>query len=549
MGKSTILAAIEFALLPHSALRITDADFYDCDDDQGFAIEVTIGDVPGELLTDERFGRHIRGIGPSGELHDEPADDDEEVLTVRFSADSKLEPQWVIKNDRNGEGRPIGHYYRAKLGMVRLGQEVDRDLSWTRYSALTKFTEEGMGDVAQHLSKAHRQAREAIRAADLTALNKTASALEEAAKGVGATAQKGFRALLEPSVAQTGVGALSLHDGDVPIRAAGLGSRRLIALALQAQSVPAGAIVLLDEIETALEPHRLRHLIRVLTTSRIDDPEHPPLGSLIGSWIFTTHSPVTIRELGPRALSIVRNQAGAVTLHEVEFSPEQERIVRTKPEALLSRRVLVCEGGTEEGFCRGLEDGSKGDDKLPAMAISGTAVVNGNGMPHMQTIAIKFANLGFETALLGDSDVPGQPDYQTLKDAGVTAFLWDDDAALEERVALDLPMEGLREFLGLAVELSNEARVCADLTDAMGTAIKPEDLVEWMRKDSADPGQESRRKIGTAAKGKKKGNSGWFKFGEGGYLLGRVVARALPAIASKPLAKNVTATFAWACRD
>jgi len=183
------------------------------------------------------------------------------------------------------------------------------------------------------------------------------------------------------------------------------------------------------------------------------------------------------------------------------------------------------------------------------MAISGTAVVNGNGMPHMQTIAIKFANLGFETALLGDSDVPGQPDYQTLKDAGVTAFLWDDDAALEERVALDLPMEGLREFLGLAVELSNEARVCADLTDAMGTAIKPEDLVEWMRKDSADPGQESRRKIGTAAKGKKKGNSGWFKFGEGGYLLGRVVARALPAIASKPLAKNVTATFAWACRD
>lgn len=128
-GKSTILAAIEYALLPHSALRLTDADFYDCDAEQGFAIEVAISGVPGELLTDERFGRHIRGMTPSGEMHDEPGDNDEEVLTVRLTADSTLEPQWVIKNDRNGEGRLIGHYYRAKIGMARLGQEVDRDLS------------------------------------------------------------------------------------------------------------------------------------------------------------------------------------------------------------------------------------------------------------------------------------------------------------------------------------------------------------------------------------------------------------------------------------
>lgn len=45
------------------------------------------------------------------------------------------------------------------------------------------------------------------------------------------------------------------------MRAAGLGSRRLAALAIQRASFPEGGIVLVDEVETELEPHRLRHLI------------------------------------------------------------------------------------------------------------------------------------------------------------------------------------------------------------------------------------------------------------------------------------------------
>lgn len=544
-AKSTILTAIEYALLPHSNLRLTDADFYGCDPTEGLRIDVTIGGVPDELLTEGKFGHSIRGVDRSGALHDEPGDGDSEVLTLRLSADSSLEPRWAIVNDRNGDGVPIGHYDRAKLGMVRLGQEIDRDLSWTRFSALTKFTEEGMSGVSQHLSEAHRKARDAVRNADLGGLNETAKKLERAAQAIGVSARSGFQALLEPSVAQLGVGALSLHDGDVPLRSAGLGTRRLVALALQAKSVREGAIVLVDEIEMGLDPHRLRHLIRALGGTAAPVRDQPALGEALGNCFFTTHSPIPLRELGTKGLAIVRSRNGKV---EPQAVPDDlDRMMRTQPEAVLARRVLVCEGATEVGFCRALDAHWVTQEGSTPMTVAGTVTVNGAGGSHAEQFALRFSSLGFDTGLLGDSDVEGQPDVEGLRGAGVRTFVWEGDSALEERIALDLPAEALQAFLGLAVDEHGAVPIAGSIGAELKRKVAPDQLEQWISSGLPDTSKTVRRAIGRAAKGKQQRDRdrGWFKQGDSAYSLGTLVATRLHEIPGSPLARLITELMPW----
>lgn len=548
-SKSTILTAIEYVLLPHSNLRLTDADFYGCDATPGFTINATVGDLPSELLTEEKFGHHIRGLSSDGELHDEPENDDTEVLTVRLSADASLEPRWQVVNDRNPDGPPLSHWDRAKLGMVRLGQEIDRDLSWTRFSALTKFTEEGMSGVSQHLSEAHRRAREAVRVADLGGLNETAQKLQRAAEAIGVSPRSEFRALLEPSVVQLGVGPLSLHDGDVPLRSAGLGTRRLVALALQAESVRNGAIVIVDEIETGLDPHRLRHLIRVLLGTAPPPDDRPALGAMLGNCFFTTHSATTLRELGTQGLSIVRADEGQVNAQPVP--DDLDRMMRTQPEAVLARRVLVCEGATEVGFCRALDDRRVAQKGSTPLTVAGTFILNGRGGSFAETFACQFASLGFETGLLADSDVEGKPDETSLQGQGIQTFIWDGAAALEERVALDLPRDGLRKFVKLAVKEHGAAPIATQIKQGLSSPVSAADVEGWAASGLPDDSQSVRRAIGKAAKGKAKENTdrGWFKQGDAAYALGLIVAEHLSEIPETPLATLIARLMPWLARE
>jgi hypothetical protein len=547
-SKSTILTAIEFTLLPHSNLRLTDADFFGCDPAEGFIIDVTVGAVPDELLVENRFGHHIRGINGKNEIHDEPEDGDEEVLTIRLQADFSLEPQWMVVNDRNGDGIPIGHYYRSKLGMVRLGQEIDRDLSWTRYSALTKYTEEGMTGVSKHLSEAHRQAREAVRNADLSGLNQTAKNLQRAAQAIGVNPHSGFHALLEPGASQAGAGALSLHDGEIPLRSAGLGTRRLVALALQAESVRQGAIVLIDEIETGMDPHRLRHLIRVLGGTNSKVTHTPSLGDLVGNCFFTTHSPVALRELGTKGLIIVRSREGKVVPKAVPTNLDP--LIRTQPEAILARRVLVCEGATEVGLCRALDAHRVTQKSTTPMTVAGTFLLKARGGSTAEKFAMQLSSLGFETGLLGDSDVEGVPDTDALKSAEVRVFIWEGNVALEERIALDLPPCGLGEFLNLAVEEHGAASIADSISKKLGSEVSVAVLQEWISSGLPDSSEPTRRAIGRAAKGKNKESKmnkdrGWFKQGDTAFELGTLVAGHLHEIPNSPLARLITQLTPW----
>jgi hypothetical protein len=92
--KTTILDAIEYALLPRWSIPFTDVDFFGTKarDDEPIEIHVTIGDVPGELLKEDRFGMYLRGWPLVETRDDEPEDNCQPVLTVRLRV---VPPPWL----------------------------------------------------------------------------------------------------------------------------------------------------------------------------------------------------------------------------------------------------------------------------------------------------------------------------------------------------------------------------------------------------------------------------------------------------------------------
>jgi ABC-type multidrug transport system ATPase subunit len=134
-----------------------------------------------------------------------------------------------------------------------------------------------------------------------------ATAATTEARRLGAYGIAGYRAGLDTQRTPMSLASVALHDGVVPVRLAGLGTRRLASLAVQRMSVKDGAIVLIDEIEHGLEPHRIRHALKVLRDSV--GGTHPR-----GQVFLTTHSPTTLVELAHHQLAICRVAAGRLTV-------------------------------------------------------------------------------------------------------------------------------------------------------------------------------------------------------------------------------------------
>jgi hypothetical protein len=273
--KSTILSAVDYALSPRWKLDFDDSDFYNGDASSPFSITVTIGGLPTEFKSDAKFGLDLRGWGVNG-LNDEPQEEDELVISIQLTVDKSLEPKWLVVNDRRPEGRPISATDRDSLGMVRIGDFLDRHLTWARGSILSRLTGSGE-ELTRLLAEVSRAARSSISSASLPKLTAATEQLAELSKTVGVRPHNTFTPHLDTKAVDVNAGAISLHDGEVPIRLSGLGTRRLITLALQKNAVSAGAIALIDEVEHGLEPHRLRRLLRTLRK----EFQQPDNGSLV----------------------------------------------------------------------------------------------------------------------------------------------------------------------------------------------------------------------------------------------------------------------------
>lgn len=531
--KTTVLDAIECALTPRWNLPFNDADFYEAQTNEPLRITVTVGDLPDDLKSESKWGYMARGWSPRGDLHDEPSEDDELVLSIRLLVDASLEPKWTVVNDREPEGRPISSKDRERLSCVRVGDFMDRHFSWGRGSILSRLTGD-VDSIAATLAQAGRAARNVVSGANaqqLDALRKAADEARRLGKEFGVAAKREYRPHLDVDAISIGQGGLSLHEGEVPLRNSGLGSRRLLAVAMQCHGGSDRGLTLIDEVENGLEPHRLRNVLRSLGAGK-GSGKHV---------LMTTHSPIVLEELQATQLCVVRCASGVTTVQDVPQDLQPH--VRKASAAFLARKVIVCEGKTELGFCRGLDQwwGQAGS----TFGQSGVALVDGCGRTQAPATAEALSSLGYDVLLLGDSDEPLTPDQAHMEAAGVKVKVWAQACAIESRVAMDLPWAGVADLVTKAIELKGEGgdtivrdEVATQLKIARSTLDGPPG--EW----AAAFGDETKLRdaVGRVAKGK----SAWFKRVDFAEELAAIVIKHWGGIYRTDIGRKIDEIREWA---
>ena len=348
-GKSSILDAIDFCIGARRNLQIADTDFHCLNVGAPIQISITLGELDDQLKTIDAYGLYLRAFDAStGAISDEPEAEQETVLTVQLAVQGDLEPQWTLVSERataQSQTRNLNWNDRVRLAPTRLGAFDDHNLSWRRGSILNRLSEE-RADASAALVKAARDVREGFGEQAKEQLAEALQTVLETAVSLGIPVGAEVKAMLDAHSVSFSGGTISLHDErGVPLKALGLGSTRLLIAGLQRCAANESSIVLIDELEHGLEPHRIIRLIDALGAKE----QKPPLQVLM-----TTHSSVAVRELSGSQLYVVRCVDGEHKVRHVGTADEVQGTIRLFPEALLAPSVLVCEGASEVGLVRGL---------------------------------------------------------------------------------------------------------------------------------------------------------------------------------------------------
>lgn len=498
-GKSTVLDAIDYCIGARRTLQLSDSDFSGLSIEEPIRICVTLRALPDELKSIDSYGLYLRGFASKfGEVAAEPGAGLETVLTVQLLVESDLEPQWSLVSPRaaaQGQSRALNWADRLRISPTRLGAINDNNLTWRRGSILNRLSEE-RADASKELAKAARDVRAAFGAQGNAQLADALAAVTKTAKAMGIPVGDHVKALLDAaSVSFTG-GTISLHDETgVPLRGLGLGSTRLLIAGLQREAAAQASIILIDELEHGLEPHRIIMLLAALGAKE----KSPPL-----QVFMTTHSPVAVRELAADQLFILRRQGEQHHALAVGTAGDVQGTIRKFPEALLSATIFVCEGASEVGLMRGL-DQVRASQGQPPIAACGCALVDGGGN-ELFSRALAFQALGYRVATMRDSDVHPTPELEKkFSESGGTTFRWREKRALEDELFLSMGAQAVLGMLDLAVSVKEESLVNEHIKTASGNAM---DLAAIRADGAKGFSEQSRTILGKASSFKGKS---WFK--------------------------------------
>ena len=517
-GKTSVLDAIELAFAARNSVTFDDTDFYAVDPKTNpITITVTLGDLPAEFVRDERYGFYLRGWNePEQELEDEPDEEGqrlENVLSIRLTVDHTLEAEWTLYNARVERGelnsRALGFQDRQDIAPSRLGPYADRHLGWGRQSVLNRLTKGATGSRGL-IAEAGRVARQEFSKDSKQLFAGTIDQAKLAAQRLGVPIGDNLQAMLDVQAVGLSGGGISLHDKDLPLRRLGLGSSRLFVAALQDQARANASVALIDEVEHGLEPHRISRLLRQLKLSKDE-------GKTKAQVFMTTHSPVVLQELNVDELHIVRRdvKTGHVDVCFAkkpykELDPQSQP--RTNPQAYLAPKILVCEGKTEVGLIRGLDDFWSSSGKLP-FATLGVVPVSGGGVENAPAVAGYFHVLGYRVGLLLDSDCEPKDRgiLEEIRQAGVAVFRWAPGFATEDHLFRDLPLASVVALITAAAVTQSDEQ---SLIDRMNIKLPTRKFitVEDIKKVAA--ADDVKIALGELAKAREKMDGrerGWFK--------------------------------------
>jgi hypothetical protein len=363
-----------------------------------------------------------------------------------------------------------------------------------------------------------------------TALDRVTRTAKELGINVG---DSGATALLDAHSASFAEGAIALHDSSgVPLRSLGAGSARLLVAGLHKEAAKATSIVISDEVEIGLEPHRISLLLKSLGAK----DESPPLQCFL-----TTHSPVVVRELSSEQLYVIRRRGAEHKALRAAVGDDIQPTLRAEPEAFLAKSVMVCEGASEKGFVRGLDRFWMTEGHL-ALEAHGLATVNANGGKPAVAFKRAFAmqSLGYRCAVFLDHDLgASDEDIANFEDKGGTVLRWSKGLALEDAIFASLPKAGVALALQIACELHGDSTI----NDHICSKSDGQTNLAAVREDQGkDYSPQTRRWLGQAARVKR----GWFKEERHMDRLAYTVIGPQLAACSPEFKKVVAAMALWA---
>lgn len=543
-GKSSLLRAIEWALWPSWSLIVTDMDFYNCDTSSPIEIAVSITELPKALQKEDKFGLYLRDyekvcLG----LDDEPTDGGILILTIQLTIDQTLEPKWNVITSRS-DPKPINQKDRRLLSFGIVGFDHEKDFQWGRSSVLQKYA-----DSKDTLHSAFTQAmRTAVENTSLEALDQIAPELKNIGRqyGVSFNGDIHNRLLMQNGSYSTTVG---VFDDKVPFAQRGLGSKRLLSIGMNVNAYECGTLVLVDELETGLEPYRISTLINQLRMQFKDS----------GQLILTTHSRSVVCECDVKELCVVNNSAGELVIHRLsaieEISGDVQGIIRGEPDSFLCKRIIVCEGKTEIGLLRSLDE-VLFDKTGTRFAHFGVGMALGGGGNKFFNLARLLKTCGYDCCILMDSDIDNEEaEKDVMEKLGIKVFSWDKGNAIEEQIFQDATIQCAEQLIAYAVELKGIQSVEALLNNEFSGEPKEYKVdngaIVLCGNDKGEVSKEFLRRIGKVAKGKfnKKKNDYegcWFKRIDRGQEIGRILFSSKEQIyAGSTFGKIMSGMLKW----
>lgn len=502
-GKSTILDAIDLCLGARRSVSFGDTDFHGLDVTCPIVIAATLDALPDALLSIDSYGDFLRGFDPDTcTIEDEPRDGIATVLTLRLVVSGDLEPAWSLYSERAEAAdleRGLAWKDRTLLAPARIGSYASSNLSWSRGSVLNRLTEE-RADLGPHLAAAARQARLSFGDQADVQLADALAKVTQVAERLGVPVGEAARALLDAHSVSIGDGAIALHSQTgIPLRSLGTGSSRLLVAGLQREAADAAAIALVDEVEYGLEPHRVIRLLDSLGAKE----EEPVL-----QVFMTSHSPVALRELSADQVFVVRPSARHHLVHQVGLVDDIQGTLRKDPEAFLAKSVVVCEGASEVGFGRGLDQFWVDGDETSFYALGGAFVDTGGSDPdRCFQRGTALIQLGYRVLVLADADKPPtQAVVDAFHDAGGTSVTWRPGRALEDELFHSLPDDGIDELLTMAIENVGRELVNEHIKSKSGGKVSLSDIE--LERILEGYSEDTKTLLGIASRTR---SSGWFK--------------------------------------
>lgn len=535
-GKSTILNAIHAVLSPSWNMSFNDLDFYKQDLNTPITIEAVVSGLPQEILKDSKFGLYTLP------LEDNDFDPNKLCLRIILTVTDTLEPHWCVRVNSDGQipDKPISANERALLSVNLIGDYSDNQFAYNRQSPLYSLTknsiEEGQS-IEVVKSRLLRAINETADKKHLAPLNSPLAELRERAILLGLSISE-IEARIDIKENPYTGNSIALHDGELPFRLRGKGSKRLMSIAIQTELTKSGGIVLVDEIEQGLEPDRIITLLSILKET----------GQ--GQVFITTHSAHVIIEACWNNLFILSNNQNKRNLYKCPADLESCR--RLNPHAFFAKRLICCEGKTELGIVRRYNRVIR-DTVHKNFSSLGISMINCNGGDQMYTIAMKMKDLGYDVCVFADDDRPKDLKKKKLAAtaAGIPLFLCDEGNCIEAQIIQDLPWSALSDLIN-----------CPQLDFPSHNIVVDEQIESAI--SSSEPSMEESKRIRSRltdlsidkdAEGKfdKKGRAikkkEWFKHIPGGEFLGELIIKNWEKLEYSTTRRNLDNLKKWSLNE